>query len=209
MNLNSSNNSSYSGSGTVWYDLSGNLKNANLYNGVSYSSVNGGTLIFDGVNDYVKVNNLGITGNSSITINLWSNLLTNTSGDTVMMMYGPTGGGQSAGIFYRNGDNFVKFTNWGTNDFSTSFTKDTNVWHYWTIVYDTSGIIIYRDGIADSGGKRLFTINFSVANLGIGATENGGNFTNIQSNMCHVYNRALTGAEILQNYNATKTILGL
>ena len=205
LNLDAGNAASYSGSGTTWTDLSGNGNNGTLINGVSYSSLNGGTLVFDGVNDYVRASNLGITGNSSITINLWASRLTDTSGDQVFMMYGPAGGGTSSGIYYRGSDNFVRFTNWGPNDFSTSFTKDTNVWHYWSIVYDTLGILIYRDGVADIGGKRLFTINFSNSNIGIGATEGGSNFTNIQSNMCHVYNRALTGIEVLQNYDATKS----
>ena len=53
LHLDAGNTKSYPGSGTVWYDLSGNGNNFTLYNGVSYSN---GALNFDGVNDYAASN---------------------------------------------------------------------------------------------------------------------------------------------------------
>ncbi len=44
---------SYPGSGTTIYDTSGNGNNGTLVNGVSFSSNNGGTLVTDGVDDYI------------------------------------------------------------------------------------------------------------------------------------------------------------
>ena len=45
---------SYPGSGTTIYDISGNGYHGTLYNGVGYSTANGGVLVFDGSNDYVQ-----------------------------------------------------------------------------------------------------------------------------------------------------------
>jgi hypothetical protein len=44
---------SYPGSGTTIYDISGNGNHGTLYNGVGFSTANGGVLTFDGTNDYV------------------------------------------------------------------------------------------------------------------------------------------------------------
>ena len=49
--LDASNNSSYSGSGTTWSDISGNGNNFTLTNGPTYASANGGAIVFDGTND--------------------------------------------------------------------------------------------------------------------------------------------------------------
>ena len=51
--LDPANLRSYTGSGTTWYDASGNGKNGTLTNSPMYSSSNGGIFVLDGVNDYV------------------------------------------------------------------------------------------------------------------------------------------------------------
>ena len=50
--LDAGNNSSYSGSGTSWNDISGNSNNFTLVNGPTYSSSDGGAIVLDGTNDY-------------------------------------------------------------------------------------------------------------------------------------------------------------
>jgi len=51
--LDAANRRSYPGSGTTWFDLSGNGNNGTLTNGPTFDSANGGSISFDGVNDYV------------------------------------------------------------------------------------------------------------------------------------------------------------
>ena len=53
LNLDAGNANSYPGSGTTWSDLSGTGNNATLVNGPTYSSTDGGSIVFDGTNDYV------------------------------------------------------------------------------------------------------------------------------------------------------------
>ena len=52
--LDAGNNSSYSGSGTSWNDVSGNSNNFTLVNGPTYSSSDGGAIVFDGTNDFAR-----------------------------------------------------------------------------------------------------------------------------------------------------------
>jgi hypothetical protein len=60
--LDAGNASSYSGSGTNWTDLSGNNRDGTLTNGPTYSGTNGGSIVFDGTNDYVQC-----TGSLTVT----------------------------------------------------------------------------------------------------------------------------------------------
>jgi len=53
--LDAASTKSYPGSGTTWFDRSGNGNNGVLTNGPTFSSTNGGSIVFDGTNDYVQV----------------------------------------------------------------------------------------------------------------------------------------------------------
>ena len=53
--LDAGNLKSYPGSGTTWTDLSGGGNTGTLTNGPTYSSANGGSLVFDGTNDYISL----------------------------------------------------------------------------------------------------------------------------------------------------------
>ena len=55
LKLDSGNSSSYSSSGTNWYDISGNSNNATLVNGPTYSPDHYGKIFFDSIDDYASV----------------------------------------------------------------------------------------------------------------------------------------------------------
>ena len=118
---------------------------------------------------------------------------------------------QCIGLYYRNSSNYVRFTTWQSSpgDYDTSFIKDFNTWHHWTMVYSNNTILIYRDGIADANGAQSKTITFTSTKLSIGATISCGVASNIKVGSASVYNRALSASEILQNYNTTKSKFGL
>ena len=54
LHLDAGNAASYPGTGTTWTDLSGNSRNGTLTDGPTYSSANGGSIVFDGTNDFVQ-----------------------------------------------------------------------------------------------------------------------------------------------------------
>ena len=67
--LDAGNSKSYPGTGTTWTDLSGNGNNGTLTNGPTYSSANGGSLVFDGTNDYTQTPLSGTF--PQITVEFW------------------------------------------------------------------------------------------------------------------------------------------
>ena len=66
--LDAANAKSYPGSGTTWYDLSGNGNHGTLVNGVTYNSQNGGVFEFDGVNDEISVSGPNLTSSDYTVI---------------------------------------------------------------------------------------------------------------------------------------------
>jgi hypothetical protein len=66
--LDAGNASSYSGTGTSWNDLSGNGRNGTLTNNPTYSSADGGSIVFDGNNDFVQCSgSLTVTAATFVT----------------------------------------------------------------------------------------------------------------------------------------------
>ena len=65
--LDAANSSSYSGTGSTWYDVSGNNRNATLFNTPTYSTTNAGIFTFDDTSfEYATVPNIGSLTNFTI-----------------------------------------------------------------------------------------------------------------------------------------------
>ena len=72
--LDAANTKSYVSGSTTWNDLSGNNNSGSLVNGPTFNSANLGSIVFDGVDDYINCGNsstLNIT--ETFTISLWIN----------------------------------------------------------------------------------------------------------------------------------------
>jgi hypothetical protein len=79
--VDAANPTSYPGSGVIWKDQTINQNDGTLINGPTFDSANGGSIEFDGVNDYVIGNALNSGGGSgtSQSYSIWFNATT-TSG---------------------------------------------------------------------------------------------------------------------------------
>ncbi|MDW7641544.1 MAG: LamG domain-containing protein [Nitrosarchaeum sp.] len=208
--LDAGNSKSYPGSGTTWTDLSGNSNTGTLTNGPTYSSANGGSLSFDGVNDYIDFPTTlsNQFSSKSITVFTFAKISSVVSKNTLLSFNG-------AFNFFLPGSRlgptqqlyWDSTTSWkgGT---TTSWT--TNQWYQlaWTI--DSSrNILFYINGILDYSSTIL--VDFSPTNntaVRIGFANAGeyatGNISNTQ-----IYNRALFAAEVSQNFNALRGRYGI
>ncbi len=109
--LDAGQTSSYSGTGTTWTDLSGNSRTGTLTSGPTYSSANGGSIVFDGTNDYVELINdsrTQFTNKSQATIEAWVNA-SSFSGTGNRFIYSQffSGGNTSCGIFINTSGKLV------------------------------------------------------------------------------------------------------
>ncbi len=95
LHLDAANTKSYSGSGTTWTDLSGNGNNGTLTNGPTFDSANYGSVVHDGVDDYI-VGNTPVTGNTNATMTGFVKITLNKKGAFFKNSDGS--GGYSIGI---------------------------------------------------------------------------------------------------------------
>jgi hypothetical protein len=213
--LDAANRKSYPGSGTTWTDLSGRGNTGTLVNGVGYNSGNLGSLVFDGVDDY------GTCGNPS-SLNFGTGKFT-LSFIVYTTAYGFQGGsyvgkgnGTSIGFDFRDG----AFLVYGTSGqiASASFAATLNVWEHHTIVYDTSSspyVKFYKNGAYTAGSTTNTPANISSIDTSepfrIGLSVAGGptRYFNGRMPLVQVYNRALTAAEVQQNFNSTRGRYGI
>lgn len=68
LHLDAANLNSYTGTGTTWFDLSGNGNDGTLVNGVGYFEDNQGSMVFDGVDDYGTIDYPLFTSPTELTV---------------------------------------------------------------------------------------------------------------------------------------------
>ena len=212
--LDAANPLSYKSGATIWNDLTYNTSGGTLTNGPTFSSTNGGSIVFDGIDDYIKIVSSILTfGTSDFTFNWWENPLPQTgpirtfgnipnrvwtTNDWVIGQLNTT-----TFQFYVNNYNV------GTPMFQTTITP--SIWQNITITRLSNTWTLYINGVSpissvtstvslDGNSQRDFYIGTS----GILSEVWKGSISSVQ-----IYRQALSSSEVLQNYNSTKSRFGL
>jgi hypothetical protein len=214
LNLDAGNPYSYAGAGTTFYDVSGNGKIGTLTGGVTYSSLYGGDFILDGVNGYIQTDLNQNTDNAQITWEawFWDNSPGGFAGNTAIISnYGPdaTTPFTILHIFDNGIPLFGQRNSSGTHDEIYGLTSICNsVWHHVVGVVDSSNMLIYVDGVLQQTKTKITGTTTSGQNLVIGGNHLG-RYQSCRIASARCYNIALSAAQVLQNYNATKGRFGL
>ena len=220
--LDAANYLSYVSGSTTWRDISSSNLSGSLINGPTFSSGNGGSIVFDGVDDFAPFPAV-LTSASAFTVGLW---LYNTDSNIVFTLSQQplAGDGFPAHNRYSFEANNKQFTVYGLggndyddfNNVTPFFT--TGSWFYQVYQWDSSHTMkMFLNGVQQSGNYNFSgTRPTSIANsfpfrVGLGARSSGGTLFYFKGNIpiVQVYNRTLSASEILQNYNSTKARFGL
>ena len=210
LDLDAGMNSSFNNTGTTWTDLSGRGNNGTLTNGPTYSSANGGSIVFDGVDDRVETS-LQTYGNNT-TWEVWVNRTSSVNPYNMFMgRYLPYFGLQDGGIIFSNNISGSQQT-----FYSTGFTPSNNTWYHFTFTTQYDGTYttskIYINGVLNNSAVFTGSQGNYAYNFCIGDGNNAGStwypFSGRISNT-KIYTRALSAAEITQNFNALKHRFGL
>ena len=203
--LDANNSSSYAGTGSTWYDLSGNGRHASLISSPTYEGFGiGKYLSFDGSTNYATIP-YTITDNS-ITVGFWyySKLFSsNSSLDALISNY--TSGISGFDVRLNSSTTINLAISFSLSESQVSFgTITNNTWYYVVFSYDGATIKTYLDGVLKNSTNRVGTRdNGTQICIGTSAFDTNRRATcGIPQVM--IYNRALSDSEILQNYNATK-----
>jgi hypothetical protein len=209
----SSFNSISNTNGTTWRDLIGNGNTGTLTNGPTYSSANGGSIVFDGADDYIlgTIPSSTFSGAHSIgcwfyrrTVKQWSGLFSTNVGTTSCPI-----------LTFIDSTNIIGTNQAGVNGAYVGIdlgADHLNKWIYcvMTVSGSTNGstvnVYAYKDGSLLTATGSLYWTLSSSSSYYIGRHFQGdvqihdGNIPQVS-----VYNRALTAAEVSQNFNALRS----
>jgi len=209
LNLDAGNPASYPGTGTTWTSLAGNNYSGSLLNGTAFSSTNGGNLVFDGVDDYVNVTEIGQLTRFSIESWFRPTAYPSNYAAVIASVYPGTNATVNFKIGYQDGTGMTGGTYIGGWFHTPTVPTTLNTWQQVIFTYDGSGLAIYSNGV--SGGSNAFTGTPNSGGAGIRIGRRWDLPDSFIGNIAitRIYNRALSAAEILQNYNVDKSRFGL
>ena len=209
--LDAANRYSYVSGSTSWNDISRTGINGALLNGPTYSTDGGGSILFDGVDDYVQINYGGNLSSDTITLNFFAKH--NGPRDGRRTMLGLSNGGNFAYFTYNmqiweTNSEYLSFVGDGTTFTTYTFNipNTFQVWNHFAVVISPTTIKNYLNGQLVYNSTAI-TLRGIFDRIWLGTRGNQlwkGWIPNFQ-----LYNRELSATEVLQNYNATKTRFGL
>lgn len=214
LNLDAGVLSSYPASGNTWIDLSGTNNTGTLINSPTFDSGSGGSLVFNGSNNYVNVpisTSLQITQNITVSMWIYNKVWKNSD-----IIEGGITAFNNAGIMLwtRTSDNKIKWGRQYTTGAlqllsSTNFSTVLNVWYNIVGTYDGTTLKLYYNGVLDNSLVSSITFNNTSLTIGAGIAASSDGYFNGNIADVKIYNRELSADEILKNFNAMRDRFGV
>ena len=211
---------SYSG-GSTWKDTANGVVGI-CYNDTSvanaaFSNNNGGYIEFDGTDDYVVVSDVSqLDLRDKLTMSCWAWFDGDGGGsNTIVFGKEKASSAQYSMVRMNSGDTLdVGLHTGGWTDFPTSTVLSDDTWYHLSATYDRSNVKIYVNGSLVDTTAKTDPISGDSERFVIGGLDWQNNSTvpdhpmNGRVAIVRMYNKALSAAEILDNYNKTKARFG-
>ena len=191
---------SYPKSGTTAYDMTGTMTTTSLVNGPTFTTNNGGTLLFDGADDYCDNADTQLEILNNVTINAW--IRHNGTGSSVGNYMSKA---QNFGYrMRRNGGNGLPLWLYSAGNSINGGAIYDNIWYMVTGVFSDTGLRAYINGqLVASNSTPYSPSNLAHDRLYLGSYNGAAELFGGEIAMAQIYDKALTQEEIQQNYNAT------
>ena len=206
--LDAGNASSYPGSGTTWTDLTVNGRNGTLTNGPTYSGTNGGSIVFDGSNDFVQC-----TGSLTVTAATFVTWIRRNGNQ-----------GQYDGILFSRGTNTTGMNFQTSNQLGYHWNDAGNTYNWqsgltipdatWCMIAVSVTSTAATAYLCQTGGTTTATntVNHSSSLLNdikIAQDDAGGRFFNGNIAIALLYNIALSAGQVSTNFEADRGRFGV
>jgi hypothetical protein len=199
---------SYSGTGTTWTDLTVNGRNGTLTNGPTYSATNGGSIVFDGTDDFVQC----------------SGSLTVTAATFVSWIRRNGTQGQYDGILFSRGTNVTGMNFQVSNQLGYHWNDNINTYGWqsgltipdltWCMVAVSVTSTAATAYLCQSSGitTATNTVSHGSSNLNdikLAQDDAGARFFGGSIAVAQLYNIALSAEQIAQNFAADRARFGV
>lgn len=198
LNLDASVSSSYPGTGTTWTDLSGSGNTGTLVNGPTYSTSNGGSIVFDGIDDRVECGNFSV---QYLSLSTWVYKTSSATNQGICRKQIGWAVSQYNGTLQ-----VASGTDWAF--YNTNYTIPLNNWVNIVYTYSGSGTtgsqIVYINGssiYSTAAGSGAIGANGNAVRIGF---DDNNWFWGGRISKTQIYNRVLSAAEIQRNFNARR-----
>ena len=204
LELDAGNIKSYPTTGTTWFDKSGNARNGTLTNGPTFNTGSLGSIVFDGVDDYIRITLPTPITFSNISYNSW--------------VYAEGLDNQYRTIIDLNNDDMlldIYQNKFGLFDptYHTGYVLTQNTWYNYSVSHTfggpwyfyVNGVLVYTSP-NDSTTKTADRIGIGA---GLPGPTTADEFWKGKIAVAQIYNRALSASEVQQNFNATRARFGI
>ena len=203
LNLDAANTKSYPGSGTTWTDLTRLGNNGTLTNGPTFTSSNGGAIVFDGTNDWVNSTSISSQFTGDMTAEAWIYVKSAPSDWVRIVGTGGNGGNRTFGLWYA-ADRRLLWQRYGATDpaiYPTSPLISLNTWSHVVATTTGSSHALYLNGqsIGTATAAGPWSVSGEAITIGFAGFHT---YTTSNISVVKLYNRGLTATEVLQNFRA-------
>ena len=194
--------------GGGWGDLSKKDNNGEFVNGPIFNFANRGSIVFDGIDDYINIPTSPIVNGSynNWTIDVWMK-----PGDQVSRFITPSSNGVDQFLAYDNTNQRVNVQITESGDVNNRLRAGTTgsvpigVWSMVTVSINNLNIKIYVNGLLTNSYTETISIGSWVGFWRLGQRINNTFWYLGEIAMVKTYSRELTSTEVLKNYTATKS----
>ncbi len=191
-----------------------NLKSiyeATARNGVTYSTSNRGALVFDGTNDFFAISNDTALNTQTPSVEVW--IKTNATSQNGFWF--EKGSVNTQYSLFQEGS-VIQWRQYfssgqGLTNLSTTTATYINTSNWYQVVgtFTSGDRRLYINGVQVNSDTQAGTINTNNSGMRIGSYLDGGYFYNGSIAVVRVYNKVLSPAEVLQNFNAHRDRFGM
>lgn len=199
--LDAANTKSYVSGSTTWNDISRGGNTGTLINGPTFDTSNGGSIVFDGVDDYVSGTCTTVNANVGMTTFIWVRTVITSP----QVFFSHTSGANNGFRLEIDGGQFL-LTFGGVANYPSGNSVSDGIWKQLAVTtVGASGRIYINGNLVASptvGTMQGIPNQFVISGSTI-------RFLNGNAASVILYNRALSSTEIQQNFNTTRSRFGI
>jgi hypothetical protein len=212
----------YPGVGNTATNLVGTGYTGTLTNGPAYSTLAGGSLTFDGTNDYISSLDPGLA--LPFTMSVWVYFNSLSGWQTIIGQDTSTAVPRGRFYFQRANANALSPLIPGRINFTltksdgevwivnSQANPTLSTWTNYTVVVSSTQISLYQNGILQDSTTGTFSLQPGTGSFtyGVGWYDNTlADYSNLNMSSVQIYNRALSQSEIAQNFNNMRNRFGV
>jgi hypothetical protein len=211
--LDAANPRSYPGTGNTWYDLRGNI-NFTLENSPPFfANSAGGSIGFTAANSHSALSSTNLPVMTRFSVDVW-HYYTGVNVGNAATIVSEVFPGNTAKINFNlggiSGFSDLRIAFYNNNWFSSSpYTLTSNAWYHIVGTFDGSNLRLYINGVNEITTANVGTPAANTSGIRLMKRWDSGAYWGGHLSAVKIYNRALSLAEVKQNYNATKKRYGL